>query len=240
MRLDGHWVQRAEPRDGLRPDRRRRRRRARVRTLPMADVRAGHAGRLRRLRHQGDRAGRRPRPRAPSGSWSPTSPARSRRPCWSARSPTACARPRRPARRCSGSAARASCTPAPRRRWSRWSRPGTSTCCSPATRWPPTTSSPRSTAPRSASTSPAGQGVEHGHEHHIRAINTIRKAGSIRAAVEQGVLTERDHARAGHPRQGVRAGRLGARRRPAAGRLHRRDRGPARDARQAGRRRASA
>ncbi len=34
-----------------------------------------------------------------------------------------------------------------------------------------------------------GQGVEHGHEHHIRAINTIRKAGSISAAVEQGVLT---------------------------------------------------
>ncbi len=34
-----------------------------------------------------------------------------------------------------------------------------------------------------------GQGVEHGHEHHIRAINTIRKAGSVRAAVEQGVLT---------------------------------------------------
>ena len=34
-----------------------------------------------------------------------------------------------------------------------------------------------------------GQGVEHGHEHQIRAINTIRKAGSIRAAVEQGVLT---------------------------------------------------
>jgi lysine-ketoglutarate reductase/saccharopine dehydrogenase-like protein (TIGR00300 family) len=34
-----------------------------------------------------------------------------------------------------------------------------------------------------------GQGVEHGHEHHIRAINTIRKAGSIGAAVEQGVLT---------------------------------------------------
>ncbi len=34
-----------------------------------------------------------------------------------------------------------------------------------------------------------GQGVEHGHEHHIRAINTIRKAGSVRHAVEQGVLT---------------------------------------------------
>jgi lysine-ketoglutarate reductase/saccharopine dehydrogenase-like protein (TIGR00300 family) len=34
-----------------------------------------------------------------------------------------------------------------------------------------------------------GRGVEHGHEHHIRALNTIRKAGSIAAAVESGVLT---------------------------------------------------
>ncbi len=34
-----------------------------------------------------------------------------------------------------------------------------------------------------------GRGVEHGHEHHIRAINIIRRAGSIAAAVEQGVLT---------------------------------------------------
>jgi len=34
-----------------------------------------------------------------------------------------------------------------------------------------------------------GRGVEHGHEHHIRALNTIRKAGSIRAAIDQGVLT---------------------------------------------------
>src|SRR3954466_9330254 len=34
-----------------------------------------------------------------------------------------------------------------------------------------------------------GRGVEHGHEHHIRAINTIRKAGSIAQAVESGVLT---------------------------------------------------
>jgi lysine-ketoglutarate reductase/saccharopine dehydrogenase-like protein (TIGR00300 family) len=34
-----------------------------------------------------------------------------------------------------------------------------------------------------------GRGVEHGHEHHIRAINTIRKEGSIRQAVESGVLT---------------------------------------------------
>jgi lysine-ketoglutarate reductase/saccharopine dehydrogenase-like protein (TIGR00300 family) len=34
-----------------------------------------------------------------------------------------------------------------------------------------------------------GSGVPHGHEHHIRAINTIRAAGSIRDAVERGVLT---------------------------------------------------
>jgi lysine-ketoglutarate reductase/saccharopine dehydrogenase-like protein (TIGR00300 family) len=34
-----------------------------------------------------------------------------------------------------------------------------------------------------------GRGVEHGHEHHIRALNTIRKAGSIKAAVASGVLT---------------------------------------------------
>jgi lysine-ketoglutarate reductase/saccharopine dehydrogenase-like protein (TIGR00300 family) len=34
-----------------------------------------------------------------------------------------------------------------------------------------------------------GSGVPHGHEHHIRAINTIRAAGSIEAAVRSGVLT---------------------------------------------------
>ncbi|MGI9149185.1 MAG: TIGR00300 family protein [Chloroflexota bacterium] len=35
------------------------------------------------------------------------------------------------------------------------------------------------------------QGVpqEGGHEHHLRAINRVRRAGSIRAAVEQGLLT---------------------------------------------------
>src|SRR5256714_5007567 len=33
-----------------------------------------------------------------------------------------------------------------------------------------------------------GQGLEHGHEHHIRAINRVRAAGPIAAAVEQGVL----------------------------------------------------
>ncbi|HVE97567.1 MAG TPA: TIGR00300 family protein [Mycobacteriales bacterium] len=33
-----------------------------------------------------------------------------------------------------------------------------------------------------------GSGVEHGHEHHIRAINTVRRAGSIAEAVTSGVL----------------------------------------------------
>ena len=33
-----------------------------------------------------------------------------------------------------------------------------------------------------------GDVVEHGHEHHLRAINRIRRIGSIRAAVERGEL----------------------------------------------------
>lgn len=35
----------------------------------------------------------------------------------------------------------------------------------------------------------AGRGVEHGHEHHLRAINAVRTAGSLAAAVDQGVVT---------------------------------------------------
>jgi lysine-ketoglutarate reductase/saccharopine dehydrogenase-like protein (TIGR00300 family) len=35
-----------------------------------------------------------------------------------------------------------------------------------------------------------GESVEGGHEHHLRAINRIRRAGGIRPAVEQGVLTK--------------------------------------------------
>jgi lysine-ketoglutarate reductase/saccharopine dehydrogenase-like protein (TIGR00300 family) len=34
-----------------------------------------------------------------------------------------------------------------------------------------------------------GAPAAHGHEHHLRAINTIRAAGSIRAAVESGIVT---------------------------------------------------
>ena len=32
-------------------------------------------------------------------------------------------------------------------------------------------------------------GVEHGHEHHVRALNTVRKSGSIAQAVDDGVVT---------------------------------------------------
>ncbi|MGZ3337405.1 MAG: ornithine cyclodeaminase family domain, partial [Isosphaeraceae bacterium] len=34
-----------------------------------------------------------------------------------------------------------------------------------------------------------GEPIEHGHEHHLRAINTIRRAGGIARAVETGLLT---------------------------------------------------
>ena len=34
-----------------------------------------------------------------------------------------------------------------------------------------------------------GESIEHGHSHHLRAINTIRRLGGIKAAVEAGVLT---------------------------------------------------
>ena len=35
-----------------------------------------------------------------------------------------------------------------------------------------------------------GQAIEGGHRHHMVAINTIRRAGSLRAAVEQGILKQ--------------------------------------------------
>jgi hypothetical protein len=34
----------------------------------------------------------------------------------------------------------------------------------------------------------SGESTEHGHEHHLRAINTIRRLGGIGPAVEAGVL----------------------------------------------------
>jgi lysine-ketoglutarate reductase/saccharopine dehydrogenase-like protein (TIGR00300 family) len=35
-----------------------------------------------------------------------------------------------------------------------------------------------------------GEGVHGGHQHHIKAINLVRAAGSIKEAVQQGVITE--------------------------------------------------
>lgn len=34
-----------------------------------------------------------------------------------------------------------------------------------------------------------GESVPHGHQHHLRTINRVRRAGSIRAAVEQGLVS---------------------------------------------------
>ena len=34
-----------------------------------------------------------------------------------------------------------------------------------------------------------GEAIEHGHEHHLRTINTVRRKGGIRAAVESGLIT---------------------------------------------------
>ncbi len=34
-----------------------------------------------------------------------------------------------------------------------------------------------------------GEAIEHGHEHHLRTINTIRRKGGIRAAVDSGLIT---------------------------------------------------
>jgi lysine-ketoglutarate reductase/saccharopine dehydrogenase-like protein (TIGR00300 family) len=34
-----------------------------------------------------------------------------------------------------------------------------------------------------------GEPIEHGHEHHLRAINTIRRLGGIAGAVKRGILT---------------------------------------------------
>jgi hypothetical protein len=44
-----------------------------------------------------------------------------------------------------------------------------------------------------------GSGVEHGHEHHIRAINRIRRCGSIAGAGRTGVLTGGSCMRSSRP-----------------------------------------
>ena len=113
--------------------------------------------------------------------------------------------------------------PATSRASSSWA---TSTCSSAATRWRRTTSSRRSSAPRSASRSRRGTLAPGGHEHHLRAINTVRRCGGIRQAVEQGVLKQRPHVHAGDDRHALRARRLDPRRRSAARGDHRRRSAP--------------
>ena len=84
----------------------------------------------------------------------------------------------------------------------------------------------------------SGSPVPGGHEHHLRAINTIRRAGSIRAAVDQGILTDGLMYTLTQDGHAVRPRRQHPRRRPDARGDHRRDAGAARDAalRTAGRR----
>ncbi len=148
-----------------------------VYTLPMSDVRAGMQRRHRRLRHPGARpAGRQERrgvrlhgvrrllekPQAVLVR----QVADGMREAKAGRQEGAVGRrPRRRAHR-----RRAGDGGAGRGRAS-------STCSSPATRWPPTTSSPSLYGTSLGVDLAMGRGVEHGHEHHIRALNTIRKAG---------------------------------------------------------------
>ena len=77
-----------------------------------------------------------------SSSWTRRCRRRSPRACSSARWPTGSGWPRPPAPRCWRCAARRSSTPAPARRSPPWCGKAGSTCCSPATASPPTTSSP--------------------------------------------------------------------------------------------------
>ena len=74
--------------------------------------------------------------------------------------------------------------------------------------------------------------AEAGHEHHLRAINRIRRAGGIRQAVESGVLTSGVMYECVRSRRRFPPGRQHPRRRPAAGSHYRRAGGPAEDARE--------
>ncbi len=56
-------------------------------------------------------------------------------------------------------------------------------------RWLRTTSNAVSSARASAFIWRVGAIMEAGHEHHLRAINRIRRLGGIRPAVDQGALT---------------------------------------------------
>ena len=148
-----------------------------------SDVRAGDAGRLRRDRRAG-RAARhgRARPTADASASCPRRcPARSRRRCWCGRSPSGCARSRPRAARSSGSAARRSCTPERRPRWSRWSGPGYVDVLFAGNALATHDIEAALYGTSLGVDLDRGAGVPHGHEHHIRAINRIRRGRLDRA-----------------------------------------------------------
>ena len=61
-----------------------------------------------------------------------------------------------------------------------------------------------------------GVGMHGGHQHHLKAINLVRAAGSIRSAVEQGIITEWRDVRMRAQQRGLCPRRLHSRRRAAA------------------------
>jgi hypothetical protein len=74
-----------------------------------------------------------------------------------------------------------------------------------------------------------GTATHGGHQHYLRAINTVRGHGSIAAAVEAGAI-QSGLMYTSEDRDAVRARRFDPRRRAASGGHHRRDGRPARDA----------
>ena len=192
--------------------------------------------RLRGGRGEGGAAGRGTAPpTTPSSSWRRRCRARSRRRCWCASSPSRCARSRRPARRCCGSADRRWCTPARRPAMVALVEAGfvDTLFAGNALATHDIESALYGTSlgvdlSRGRGRRARPRAPHPGHQHHPRLRVDRRGGGAGRADL-------RRHARDGAGRQEVRAGRLRARRRPAARRDHRRDRRPARDAGRAGR-----
>ena len=64
----------------------------------------------------------------------------------------------------------------------------------------------------------SGRAVDGGSRNHLLTINEVNRAGGVRQAVEQGVVTSGRHVRGGQEGHHVRAGGLDSRRRAARGR----------------------
>ena len=201
VRLDREWLPGGPRRDGLRARGRGAGRRPVVRNVPVSDVKAGERSSAARTASGWSCRPRRPRrggglrlhvlrrlQREAAGAAGPPD-----------RRPDARGQGRR-ARRILWVGGPASCTPARRRPWCGWSAPATSTCSSPATRWPRTTSS-RLFGTRSGVDLAKGSGrrtarAPHPGDQHDPA------AGSIAAAVDVRRPHRRRDARDGAGRQG--------------------------------------